>query len=127
VVSIDAKQRGPGSFEVMKHCGQLATGLSPDVWAKQAESLGAGEIMLTSIDNDGTLEGYDNDLNSLVSGCIDVPLLVAGGAGKWQHFVDGVKLGGADGVCTTNIYHFTETSIKSAKNYMIENGLKVRL
>ena len=127
VASIDARQTGPDSFEVMKNNGKIATGIAPDTWAKRVESLGAGEIMLTSVDNDGTLEGYQNALNSLVAECISVPLLVAGGAGRWQHFVDAVNLGGANGVCTTNIYHFTDSSIRSAKKFMCEQGLKVRL
>jgi imidazole glycerol-phosphate synthase subunit HisF len=127
VVSIDAREAGLGSYEVMKGCGQIATGLSPEEWAVKAVSLGAGEIFINCIDRDGMLEGYDNKLNSLIASRIDVPVLIAGGAGKWQHLVDGVRLGGASGVCTTNIFHFTEASIRSAKKFMANNGLKVRL
>tara|TARA_Y100000996_G_C22534399_1_gene647780 strand:+ start:740 stop:1486 length:747 start_codon:yes stop_codon:yes gene_type:complete len=126
VVSIDAKKLKNGKYEVFSKCGTNPTGLDPVKWAKQAQDYGAGEIMLTSIDKDGSLEGYDNELNSIVSEAIDIPVLVSGGAGKWQDFVDGINIGKAAGVCTTNIYHFTKSSIASAKKYMYLKGLNVR-
>ncbi len=126
VVSIDARMRADGGYEVWTECGGRPTGLAPDEWARRAEELGAGEIMLTSVEKDGSLEGYDNDLNRLVSGAVSVPVLVAGGAGKWQDFVDGFVEGGASAVCTTNIYHFTESSIRSAKQYLDRAGIPVR-
>ena len=94
--------------------------------AKKAEELGAGEIMITSIEKDGSLEGYDNKLNKMVSEAVNIPVLVCGGAGKWKDFVDGFKEGKASAVCTTNIYHFTDSSIKNAKNYLKEAGIDVR-
>ena len=127
VVAIDARRRADGTYEVMTGFGRGETGLDPAEWAKQAEALGAGEIVVTSIEKDGSLEGYDNELNRLVSAAVSVPVLVAGGAGKWQDFVDGFVEGGASAVCTTNIYHFTESSIRSAKQYLSRAQIPVRL
>tara|TARA_B100000963_G_scaffold350987_1_gene361965 strand:- start:671 stop:1417 length:747 start_codon:yes stop_codon:yes gene_type:complete len=127
VVSIDAKKVKSDKYEVFSKHGTCATGLDPVKWAKETQNFGAGEIMLTSIDKDGSLEGYDNNLNSLVSEAIDIPLLVSGGAGKWQDFVDGITIGKAAGVCTTNIYHFTKSSIASAKKFMYSKGLNIRI
>ena len=127
VVSIDAKKLGPGKYEVYTEQGTKPTGLDPAEWAKKAEELGAGEIMITSIDKDGSLEGYDNELNKMVSEAVDIPVLVCGGAGKWQDFVDGFKKGKASAVCTTCIYHFTDTSIKSVKKYLKDAGINVRI
>lgn len=127
VVSIDAKRDGNGNYEVFTDFGTKATGLDPAVWAKKAQDLGAGEIMITSIEKDGSLEGYDNELNRIVSEAVDVPVLVCGGAGKWQDFVDGFIEGKASAECTANIYHFTESSIKSAKVYLKRAGINVRI
>lgn len=127
VVSIDAMKHADGRYEVFTHQGTKATGLSPAEWAKRAQDYGAGEILITSINRDGLLEGYDNDLNKQVSECVDIPVLVCGGAGKWQDFVDGFNSGGASGVCTACIYHFTETSIKSAKTFLHKAGIDVRV
>lgn len=126
VVSIDAQPLGDGRYDVRGHFGSSSTGWSPDAWARRAESLGAGEIFVTSIEKDGSLEGYDNNLNKLVSQSVSVPVLVCGGAGNWQHFVDGFRDGGASAVCTTNIYHFTDTSIRSAKRFLEQAGIPVR-
>ena len=126
VVSIDVKKEANG-YRVYGNCGRDPTIWAPENMAQQAEMLGAGEILLTSIDRDGSLEGYDNDLNSKVTKSVGIPVIVSGGAGKWQDFVDGFIVGGADAVGTTNIYHFTQTSIKSAKQYLIRRGLNVRL
>jgi imidazole glycerol-phosphate synthase subunit HisF len=125
VVSIDVRKDADG-YRVYKNCGRDATEWRPEDLARQVEKLGAGEILLNSINRDGSLEGYDNDLNLLVVRSVTIPVIVCGGAGKWQDFVDGFKLGGADAVATTNIYHFTETSIKSAKQYLVKQGLNVR-
>lgn len=126
VASIDAQRQDNGRYEVRSHFGTTVTEWSPDVWAARAEALSAGEIFITSIDKDGSLEGYDNDLNQLVSRAVTVPVLVCGGAGNWQHFVDGFRIGGASAVCTTNIYHFTETSIRSAKRFLDQAGISIR-
>jgi cyclase len=125
VASIDARKDGDG-YRVYKNCGREATNWKPEDLARHAEDLGAGEILLTSIDRDGSLEGYDNVLNARVIGNVAIPVIVCGGAGKWQDFVDGFRIGGADAVATTNIYHFTETSIKSAKQYLLKQGMTVR-
>lgn len=126
VISIDVKKTDDGRYEVFSDRGSNSTGLNPIDWAKTAQDYGAGEIMLTSIDKDGSLEGYDNELNKMVSDAVNIPVLVSGGAGKWQDFVDGVNIGKASGVCTTNIYHFTKSSIDSAKKFMYLKGINVR-
>lgn len=126
VASIDAKRVGD-SYRVYKNCGREMTQWSPESLAIRAEVVGAGEIFLTSIDKDGSLEGYDNELNQRVAQAVSIPVVVCGGAGKWQDLVDGFVKGGADAVATTNIYHFTETSIKSAKNFLARVGISVRV
>ena len=125
VVSIDARKAGD-DYRVYKNCGREATDLAPEELARKVEELGAGEILLTSVDRDGSLEGYDNILNARVSNSVSIPVIVCGGAGKWQDFVDGFEVGGAEAVGTTNIYHFTETSIRSAKRYLLNHGINVR-
>jgi cyclase len=127
VVSIDTKKHAASKYEVFTEFGKKPTGLDPIEWAKKAQVLGAGEILITSIERDGFLEGYDNELNKMVAEAVDIPVLVCGGAGKWQDFVDGFIKGKASAVCTTNIYHFTETSIKSAKKYLKDAGVNVRI
>jgi cyclase len=126
VVSIDARP-DDGEYEVFTHFGSRRTGLTPASWARRAQELGAGEIFITSIEKDGSLEGYDNVLNRSVADAVSVPVLVCGGAGSWRHFADGFRIGGASAVCTTNIYHFTETSIKSAKSYLQSQGFLMRM
>jgi cyclase len=125
VASIDVRKESD-DYRVYKNCGREATEWKPEDLARHAEELGAGEILLTSIDRDGSLEGYDNELNARVVRNVAIPVIVCGGAGKWQDFVDGFRVGGADAVATTNIYHFTETSIKSAKQYLLKQGISVR-
>lgn len=127
VVSIDAKADGNGGFRVHTDFGKSETEADPSEWAIECERRGAGEIFLTSIDKDGSLEGYDNELNRLVSEKTNIPLLVCGGAGNWTHFLDGFQKGGADAVCTTNIYHFTDSSITSAKKFLSQREVSIRL
>jgi cyclase len=126
VLSIDAQREGSG-YAVRARCGSTATGLSPEIWARRGVELGAGEILLTSIDRDGSLEGYDLELCRRVADNVDVPVLISGGAGSWKHFVEGIERGGASAVCTSNIFHFTEASLKSAKAFMAKAGIMVRL
>jgi len=126
VLSMDVRRHADGAYEVYTHFGTKATGLEPAAWARRAHALGAGEILITSIDRDGSLEGYDNEISRRVVDAVPVPVLVCGGAGAWQHFVDGFRIAGASAVCTTNIYHFTETSIRSAKRYLATAGIEVR-
>jgi cyclase len=126
VVSIDVKRENEG-YRVYRNCGREPTDWRPEQLARQAELLGGGEILLTSIDKDGSLEGYDNTLNRRVTQSVSIPVVVCGGAGKWQDFLDGFTQGGADGVATSNIYHFTESSIRSAKQYLARQGINIRL
>jgi cyclase len=126
VLSIDAA-RTEGGYEIRSHFGAVATGLAVERWARRGTELGAGEILLTSIDRDGSLEGYDLELCRRVVDSVDIPVLISGGAGSWKHFVEGLQQGGASAVCTSNIYHFTEASLKSAKAFMAKAGILVRL
>lgn len=126
VLSIDARKDEHGGYEVYSHCATKATGRNPAEWASEAEALGAGEILITSVERDGWLQGYDLELCRLVSDAVGVPVLILGGAGRWKHFADGFKKGGASGVCTQNIYHFTENSIKSAKTWLRNAEINVR-
>src|SRR5262249_23521879 len=123
---IDAQREGSG-YTVRSQFGSASTDLSPESWAQRGVALGAGEILLTSIDRDGSLDGYDIELCQRVAGSVDVPVLISGGAGSWKHFVEGIRLGGASAVCTSNIFHFTEASLKSAKAFMAKAGIMVRL
>jgi len=127
VLSIDARKKPGGGYEVFAGCGARATGLDPADWAKKGERLGAGEVLITSVERDGSLQGYDLDLCKAVSDAVGVPVLVLGGAGSWKHFVDGIEKGGASAVCTQNIYHFTESSILSAKKFLADRGVPVRM
>jgi cyclase len=125
VASIDARRAGDG-YEVMAEFGRRPTGLKPEDWAKRLAELGAGEILVTSIERDGSLSGYDLALIRRVAEAVRVPVLAAGGAGNWKHFQDALIEGKAAAACTSNIYHFTETSIASAKAYLARNGVAVR-
>ncbi len=127
VLSIDAKKNDEGAYEVFSAFGRNATGRDPAEWAKEGERLGAGEVMITSITHDGSLQGYDIELCRRVSDAVGIPTLVLGGAGAWKHFVEGFEEGGAAAVCTQNIYHFTESSIDSAKKFLAHHGVEVRL
>ena len=127
VLSIDARRKASGGYEVFAGCGSKATGLEPAAWAKRGEELGAGEVLITSIERDGSLQGYDLELCKRVSDAVSVPVLVLGGAGSWKHFVEGIENGGASAVCTQNIYHFTESSILSAKKFLADRGIAVRM
>lgn len=126
VISIDAKKINRG-YKVFISGGQEETDYTPMELAKKVESLGAGEILLNSIDNDGLMEGYDIELIKSVSSVVKIPLIVAGGCGKLQDFVDAIKLGGADAVCAASIFYFIGESIITIKNYMKEKNLKVRI
>ena len=125
IASIDVK-KSKDNFEVYSHSGVKNTNKMVTDWALELEKLGAGEIMLNSIDLDGSLLGYDLKLCKTVSSVVNIPVLICGGAGNWSHFSDAIKKGGADAVCTTNIYHFTETSIKSAKKFLNNQKILIR-
>ncbi len=126
VVSVDAVKRADREYEVVIDRGTEPTGMSPHEWAAIAEKRGAGEIMIQSVELDGSLNGYDNELNRSMADAISVPLLVNTGAGNWSHFAAGFNEGGAAAVCTSNIYHFTESSVRSAKRYLARAGIAVR-
>lgn len=127
VLSIDARRSADGRYEVFSHFGTRPTGMAPADWARRAEELGAGEVLITSVERDGSLQGYDLELCRQVSEAVSVPVLALGGAGSWKHFADGLAAGGASAVCTQNIYHFTEASIASAKAFLAKQGFAVRL
>lgn len=130
VVAIDAKRvSAPGEpprWEVFTHGGRTATGLDAVEWAQRMAAAGAGELLVTSMDRDGTKEGFDNELNRAVAEAVPVPLIASGGVGNLQHLVDGVLLGKADAVLAASIFHFGEYSIAEAKRYMAEHGIEVR-
>tara|TARA_B110000240_G_scaffold74886_1_gene85228 strand:+ start:489 stop:1268 length:780 start_codon:yes stop_codon:yes gene_type:complete len=130
VVAIDAKQVDWGEhprWEIFTHGGRKPTGIDAIDWAKKMTDLGAGEILLTSMDRDGTKNGFDLDLTSRVSDSISVPLIASGGVGNLQHLADGVTLGKADAVLAASIFHFSEHSVLEAKRFMSEQGINVRL
>jgi len=125
VVAIDAK-KVDDHWEVFTHGGRNPTGINALDWAKKMVKFGAGELLITSMDKDGTKTGFDNILNKLISGSVQVPLIASGGVGNLQHLVDGVKVGGADAVLAASIFHYGEYSIHEAKVYMSKNEIPVR-
>ncbi|HET6954286.1 MAG TPA: imidazole glycerol phosphate synthase subunit HisF [Acidimicrobiales bacterium] len=126
VVAIDARRRDGGGYEVYTHGGRTPTGLDAVEWARRVESLGAGEILLTSMDRDGTREGFDLELTRAVTGAVNVPVIASGGVGTLSHLVDGVVEGGADAVLAASIFHFAEHSVADAKRELTRAGIMVR-
>ena len=126
VVAIDAKKVGD-HWEVFTHGGRNATGINAVSWAQKMAKLGAGELLITSMDRDGTKKGFDNILMKLISDVVEVPIIASGGVGILQHLVDGVKDGEADAVLAASIFHYGEFTIQEAKQYMAENNIEVRL
>ncbi len=126
VVSIDYKAGAGGRPEVFTHAGTTPTGLDPVLWARKVVEAGAGEVLLTSIDREGTLAGYDIDMTRAVAQSVDVPVIASGGVGNLQHFVDGLKSGGASAVSAGSIFHFTDQSVIKAKTFMKQAGVEVR-
>jgi imidazole glycerol-phosphate synthase subunit HisF len=129
VVAIDAKKVDdqPFDWEVFTHGGRKPTGLDAVEWAKKMVSLGAGELLVTSMDRDGTKTGFNNELNRAISDAVEVPLIASGGVGNLQHLVDGIKVGGADAVLAASIFHYGEYTVKEAKTYMQQHHIEVRL
>ena len=132
VVAIDAKQVGLDAsgnprWEVFTHGGRKETGLDAVDWARKMVNLGAGELLVTSMDRDGTKIGFNLSLNKAISEAVDVPIIASGGVGNLQHLVDGVKLGGADAVLAASIFHYGEYTVRQAKEYMRNHGIEVRL
>ena len=127
VVAIDAKQTSPGRWEVFTHGGRKNTGLDAIDWARKVESLGAGEILLTSMDRDGTKAGFDLPLTRAIAEAVGIPVIASGGVGTLQHLADGVTLGKADAVLAASIFHYGEYTVRQAKEYMKSRGIEVRL
>ena len=127
VLAVDAKRSGPGRWEVYINGGRTPTGLDVLEWIKQGVNLGAGEILLTSMDCDGTKDGYDNELNRAVSEMVAVPVIASGGAGRLEHFAEALTQGKADAVLAASVFHYGEFSIRQTKEYLRDNGIEVRL
>lgn len=128
VVAIDAKRRADGSgFNIYKHGGRLDMGIDAVEWAMKAESLGAGEILLTSMDGDGTKAGYDLELTRQIAENVKIPVIASGGAGKLEHFKDALTVGKADAALAASLFHFKELEIRQVKEYLRNEGVSVRL
>lgn len=126
VVAIDAK-KVDDQWEIFTHGGRNKTGIDAIEWAKKMVDYGAGELLITSMDRDGTKSGFDLELTQLISDSVEVPIIASGGVGNLSHLVDGVKFGKADAVLAASIFHFGEFSIRDAKDYMKKNDVEVRL
>ncbi len=127
VVAIDAKRNPDGtSFSIYKNGGRVDMGIDAIEWAIQAEKLGAGEILLTSMDCDGTKDGYDLELTKAVAKAVSIPVIASGGAGKLEHFYDALTYGKADAVLAASLFHYKELQIKEVKKYLMEEGISVR-
>ncbi len=127
VVAIDAKQTGPDQWEVFTHGGRKATGIDVLAWARKMTEYGAGEILLTSMDRDGTKDGFDLKLIRAVCDAVSIPVIASGGVGKLDHLVDGILDGHADAVLAASIFHFGEYTVGQAKQRMAAAGIEVRL
>jgi cyclase len=127
VVALDAKQVSPGKFEIFTHGGRNATGIDAIAWAKRMTSYGAGEILLTSMDRDGTRGGYDLPLTRAIADAVNVPIIASGGVGTLDHLVAGVREGHASAVLAASIFHFGEYTLRQAKEHLRAAGIPVRL
>ena len=127
VVAIDAKQTGPGHWQVFTHGGRNNTGLDAIAWAQRVEQLGAGEILLTSMDRDGTQSGFHLELTRAISDAVGIPVIASGGVGSLQHLADGITQGRADAVLAASIFHFGQHTVGQAKRFMAAQGIPVRL
>ena len=130
VVAVDAKRvasEGPLRWEVYTHGGRKATGLDAVEWGKKMQALGAGEILLTSMDRDGTRSGFDLELTHAFSSALDIPVIASGGVGNLDHLADGVTIGRADAVLAASIFHYGEYTVRQAKERMAQRGIEVRL
>lgn len=126
VLAVDAKRRPDGGWNVYKHGGRSDTGLDVIEWVRKAESLGAGEILLTSMDCDGTKAGYDIELTRAVADAVSIPVIASGGAGALEHFYDAMTEGGADAALAASLFHYKELEIRQVKDYLSEKGISVR-
>lgn len=127
VVAIDARRRADGSgFSIYKNGGRIDMGIDAVEWAMKAEKLGAGEILLTSMDCDGTKEGYDLELTGEIARSVSIPVIASGGAGTKEHFYDALTVGGADAALAASLFHYKELEIMELKSYLAERGVSVR-
>ena len=126
MVAIDARQSGPGKWEVYSHGGRTATGIDVLDWARQMQARGAGEILLTSMDRDGTGKGFDLELLKAVCGAVRLPVVASGGVGELRHFVEGAQAG-ATGLLAASVFHFGQFTVAQVKGALAEAGLPVRL
>ncbi len=128
VLAIDARSNAtmPGGYEVFIHGGRTPTGLDALEWAQRGVTLGAGEILLTSMDRDGTKQGYDLVLNAMIASAVTVPVIASGGVGTLEHFYEGLTVGGADAALAASIFHFGEFRVRDVKRYLQEKGVVVR-
>lgn len=124
-LAIDAKKNGRGGFDVYINGGFINTGKDAVLWAKQAEELGVGAILVTSIDRDGAKNGYDLELLRAISGAVKIPVIASGGAGQLEHFYDAVVLGGASAVLAASLFHYKQITVCSLKQYLEERGIAV--
>ena len=127
VVAIDAKKKTGGGWEVYTHGGRKPTGLDAVDWARRMTAAGAGEILLTSMDRDGTRDGFDLELTRAVADAVSVPVIASGGVGTLQHLAEGVLAGGADAVLAASVFHFGDFTVRAAKEHMRAQGIEVRL
>lgn len=127
VVAVDAKTTGPGKFEIFTHGGREATGIDAVEWAERMASYGAGEILLTSMDRDGTRKGFNIELTRAIADAVPIPVIASGGVGTLDHMVEGVVEGHASAVLAASIFHFGIFTIAQAKQYMFDHGVDVRL
>ncbi|MBQ7956267.1 MAG: imidazole glycerol phosphate synthase subunit HisF [Lachnospiraceae bacterium] len=128
VVAIDAKRREDGSgWNIYKNGGRVDMGIDAVEWAMKAEKLGAGEILLTSMDGDGTKNGYDLDLTSQIAQAVNIPVIASGGAGTMEHFYEALTVGGAEAALAASLFHYKELEIKQVKEYLHNKGVSVRL
>ena len=126
VVAIDAKRREDGGWNIYKHGGRLDAGIDAIEWAKKVETLGAGEILLTSMDCDGTKAGYDLALTRAIADAVSIPVIASGGAGTLEHFYDALTEGGADAALAASLFHYKELEICQVKDYLADRGISVR-
>ena len=127
VVAIDARRRADGGWNIYKHGGRLDTGTDAVWWAKKAEDLGAGEILLTSMDCDGTKAGYDLELTKAIAEAVSIPVIASGGAGTLEHFYEALTEGKADAALAASLFHYKELTIREVKEYLRNKGVSVRL
>lgn len=125
--AIDVLKNKSGEYEVYSHCGTRATALHPKEWAHRVCELGAGEILLTSIERDGTMKGYDIELTKMVTSTVSIPVIASGGAGSYEDMYEVLKEGKANAVAAASIFHFTLQTPREAKLYLAERGIPVRL